>query len=245
MAAIRKRWRRIVTEHDLRPPLAADVIDRDVSDAVQNRRRIHEVLARADRADLAALVAALDDGCGSDGRFEPPMVALEGTLSIPFDEVATLRATISVAAPFASGDKPLRELLATVAELMRGDYLDGAGDVAENLTAQLREALAKVARGPLLETVHRHATALLVERRAYQKRALEGRPWIRGLLVLGRASEPVPIYLAQELVERLPLFQRWSVRVLAEADYRQDERETAAVALRARALATLPTSPSV
>jgi hypothetical protein len=241
MAQVRKRWRRIVTEHDLRPLPPGDVLDGDADDSdVQDRSRVHDVMSRASTVTATQLAEEIRSAVQAHGRFAPPLVVIDGALALPFDEVEELRATCTAMTPFAPGDKKLRELLDAAGELLRLDYLEGAGDVARTLTERLHECFGKMPRAMTRETLVAHVTRMLLERRRHQKRQLWGASWLRGLLATKGADEPLVAYLPESIASELPLFRRLAVRLIAAAEHRQDEHERAPVALRVVALATRP-----
>jgi hypothetical protein len=73
---------------------------------------------------------------------------------------------------------------------------------------------------------------------ASERRVLFGRAWIRARFEPAfPPSAGVPAYLPMPLSTRLPLFRRFSARVIAELVPRQEEADEGAVALKVAALA--------
>jgi hypothetical protein len=100
---------------------------------------------------------------------------------------------------------------------------------------RVREALSergRVSPGLLDAEVER----LLLERRAYQRRAILGGKRIRALVTLPGAETACPVYLPDALADVVPMFPAFEARLLAEAHAAQDRAETHPVALRAVAL---------
>jgi hypothetical protein len=178
----------------------------------------------------------VDEAVDAQGCFEPPLVLVAGDLELPFDELETLKATVTAVAPFAQSDKKLKESLDTVAELLKTPWLQGSGGVAESLTRRIQDAFAQAQRlGP--DYLQGHTERMLLEERRYQKRTVYGQTWIRSLLHLGGA--PVPTYLPEALAKELPMFKRFRAKLIGEVDLREDQYETHPQAVRAVALARL------
>ena len=81
-----------------------------------------------------------------------------------------------------------------------------------------------------------HTERMLLEQRHYQKRTVFGEPWIRSVLVPQGSSSPMPAYLPESLTKKLPMFQRFKARIVAEAHMQQDEYENHPAALKVVAL---------
>src|SRR5262249_54002742 len=87
----------LLTELESRPP-DADRDDPAMASnpaMVEDRRDVFEVLARGEPLDEAGLEEALARAVRDDGKFAPPFVLVAGEVRFPFDELATLRATVS------------------------------------------------------------------------------------------------------------------------------------------------------
>ena len=205
----------------------------DESASARDRREALEIAVAVTPLRLDALEAALEEAVDAQGRFEPPAVLVEGELSFPFDELETLEAVLTVAAPFAGGDKRLREAIDTAAEMLASPYGRSGPGTAEGLTNRVREALGATKRPLPPDYLDERASRILLEKRAYRRHTLFGQKLIRAVL-LPRA---VPVYLPDALTSELPLFQRFEARVIAELHAREDQFEHDPVALRALALA--------
>ena len=201
---------------------------------------------RAERADVAAVLArgagifdidaAVSEAVTEEGAFEPPLCLVAGELEIMFDEVATLKLLVAAAGPLAPGDKRLKEIIDQAGEVMKTPLGDSP-EVALGFIARLREAWAKASRILPADYLDHHTRRLLLDQRAYQKRSLGNAAWIRALLTPAGASVPVPAYLPEAMGPWMPLFTRFSARVIAEALPQQDQHESSPVALRVCALA--------
>lgn len=199
------------------------------------RRDVFEVIAKGEPIGADGVGRALDGAIDEDGKLEPPLVLVAGELDLPFDELESLKATATAVGPFAASDKKLKETLDLVTEMLRTP-LAGAGGIAENLTARLREAFAQAKRPLPADALEAQAERMLLEQRAYQKRAVYGKRWLRALLAAGGAPA-VPVYVPEALAGELPMFRRIKARMIAEVDQREDQYETSASALKVMALA--------
>jgi hypothetical protein len=209
--------------------------------------------AQAERASVAAVLArgagihdieaAVADAVTEEGAFEPPLCLASGELELAFDEVATLKLLVAAAGPLAPGDKRLKEVIDQAGEVMKTP-LGESPDVAAGFIARLRDAWSKASRILPADYLDHHTRRLLLDQRLYQRRSLGNAAWIRALFTPTGASVPVPIYLPEAIGPWLPLFTRFTARVIADALPQQDQHETSPVALRACALArVLPPRP--
>ena len=209
---------------DLAPPPDADPEDLVV-----------RVLGSGRGCDASGLEGAMAGAVGPDGRFRPPLVLVAGDLAVAFDELETLRATLAAALPFAAGDRRLRGALDEANDLLATPGLDPATGVTADLAERVRGALAQGGRAPpghLTAQVER----TLLERRAYQRRALLGGDHLRALVTLPGAEAACPVYLPEALAASLPMFPAFEARILAEAHHAQDQAEAHPAALHALAL---------
>jgi hypothetical protein len=130
----------------------------------------------------------------------------------------------------------LRDRRDVSAVLARGVAIDpeGVGDAIADAVGEDGWFLAPLVltAGELTFSFDEQAT---LAHRQYQKRVVLGATWLRATLATGGGS--VPVYLPEALEKRLPLFQRFRVRVLAVAHLQQDQSETSATALEAVAIA--------
>jgi hypothetical protein len=184
----------------------------------------------------ASLEQVLFESASSGGALVAPLVLLAGEISFGFDEVEEVRALVAAARP-ARADLSLAGLLDFAEEMARTE-LQGSPEVAEGLCTSLRDAWAQANKvlpsGHLGQVVER----ALLHHRAYQRRTLLGRRWIRAVLS-SPPSAPAggaPAYFPAAAATRLPLFRHFPARLLAEVLPRQDQAETSPVALRVLAL---------
>jgi hypothetical protein len=209
-------------------------------------RQAAEAKHAAERADVTAIVTrgattpdvegALATAYDDEGAWEPPLVLVAGELEMLLDEVKTLEAMLGAAAPLASGDKKLKEVVDLATEVMKTP-LGASPGVATGFVTRLREAWMKANRMLAPEYLDVHTRALLLERRDYQKRELWGEGYLRASAFIAHEASGVPTYLPEPLAKRLPLFARFPVRLIAEAFAQQEQLETHPVALRVVALA--------
>jgi hypothetical protein len=200
----------------------------------EDRRDVYGVLTRGETTDLEGVNEAIADAVKDDGTFIRPLVVLAGDLTFPFDELETLKATVTAVTPLIAGDKKLKETVDTVNELLKTPWLQSGTGVAEGLTARVKEAFAQGNRMLPPSYLETHTERILLEQRHYQRRTVFGEPWIRSLFSPpgGSASQTIPAYLPESLSKKLPMFQTMRVRLIAEAHLQQDQYETHPSALR-------------
>ncbi len=203
---------------------------------VRNRKDVFAVLTRGETTDAEGIGEAIADAVAEDGTFTPPLVLVSAELTFPFDELETLKATVTAVTPLIAGDKKLKETVDTVNELLKTAWLSSSSGVAERLTQQVKDAFAQGNRMLPPSYVDSHTERMLLEQRHYQKRTVFGEPWIRSVLVPGGSSQPMPAYLPEALAKKLPMFQRFKARIVAEAHMQQDEYENHPAALKVVAL---------
>jgi hypothetical protein len=210
---------------------------------VKDERDVFGILTGAEPAGEAGIEAAIAGAVSDTGAFKPPLVLAAGELTLPFDEIETLKATVSAVSPLAAGDRKLKEIVATVNELFQTQWLMGSSGVAESLTAKVKEAFAQSARLLPAGYLEAHTDRILLEQRHHQKRSVFGGTWIRALLTPPGATAPIPTYLPEALSKKLPMFQRLKVRLIAEAHLSQDQYEAHPSALRVVALGRVAAAP--
>jgi hypothetical protein len=211
------------------PPDPPDVVEQVM------RVDISSVLSKGAPSAGSDIDGAMD-AVGEGGTLDPSLVLLAGELDFPFDELEMLKATVAAAQPLAASDKKLKEVLDVVGEMMKTP-LQGAPEVVDGLVSRVKEAWGKANRMLPASYIDTHTTRVLLEQRHYQKRELLDDTWIRALLSLPDLDAPVPAYLPGKLAKRLPLFKRFSARLIAEVLPQQDQYETSSIALRSVALA--------
>jgi hypothetical protein len=144
-------------------------------------------------------------------------------------------------AQHAEGDREDDAIVARVLASERPCDASGLEDVmagAVDADGRFRPPLVVVAgelRFPF-DDADAHVQRLLLERRAYQRRALLGGNQIRALLTLPGAEDACPVYLAEALSQVLPMYAAFDARIAAEAHVAQDQAEVCPVALRVVAL---------
>lgn len=204
--------------------------------ASEERRDVFGVLTRAQATDIEGVNEAIADGVAEDGTFNRPLLVLSGDLTFPFDELETLKATVTAVTPLIANDKKLRETVDTVNELLKTPWLQSSSGVAEGLTLRVKDAFAQGNRMLPPSYLDTHTERMLLEQRHYQKRTVFGELWIRSLLLPLGASQSIPAYLPESLSKKLPMFQTMKVRMIAEAHLQQDQYETHPSSLRVVAL---------
>ena len=228
-------------------PLDGDLDDPSTAKdptVVEDRRDIFEVPARGDAVDEAALNDAVDRGVRDDGKFVPPFLLIAGELRFPFDEMSTLKATLSIVTPFATGDEPLKMTIADAREFLRTPDLLSPPGVIEGFTSRVQDAFRKTRKAVPPGYLEDQTERVLVEKRLYQRREIFGGIHLRAQLYLAPGSKPWPLYVPEAIAARLPMFARFPARVLAEASLQEDQYETHPSSLRASAIGRVAPAPT-
>jgi hypothetical protein len=245
---IRRRppWRHILDEAAHAPPDEPGdpaLSKQDVPP--EDRRDVLLILARADATDAEGVAAALSEGVHEDGKFAPPLVLVAGELRFPFGELETLKATVTTATPFVPGDEPLKAAVDAAKEFLAIPGLSPAPAVVEAITGRIRDAFGRIKRAVPPGYLEAQTERALLEQRRYQKRTFHGEPHLRALLQAPGDKGPMLVYLPEAVADRLPLYQRFGARIIAEAHLSVDQYETHTYALEALAIAReLPAPPS-
>lgn len=235
-------WKSIVDE--LEPEEKAGEFDafddpppKEVPEAAKEKKLVFAVLTRADVTDPEGVNESIHDAITDEGTFTPPLILVTGDLHFPFDELETLKATVTAVTPLIAGDKKLKETVDTVNELLKTPWLESSTGVAENLTSRVKEAFAQAQNRMLPPSyLDTHTERILMEQRHYQKRTVFGEVWIRSLLVPNGGGAAIPTYLPDALAKKLPMFQVFKARLIAEAHVQQDQYEQHPSALKVVAL---------
>ncbi len=211
--------------------------------AVEDRRDIFEVLARGGALDEPGLHHALERAVRDDGKFIPPLALVDGEVRFLFDEIETLRATLTIATVFSSGDEPLKAAIADAREFLRTPDLRSPPSVTEGYTTRIQDALKRAKRAIAPSYLEEQTERVLVEARHYQRRTVYGAPHLRALLQIGNASRPWPLYVPEAAAGKLPMFARFVARVLAEVGFQENQYEAHPTALRTLAIARVSSIP--
>ena len=224
------------------PDLDADVADLD------ERREAFEILARGSVIDEEGVIAELVGAVRDDGRLVQPFVLVAGELVFAFDGIEALKATISVAAPYAGADLEAKAILDLAKEFLGSPGQPSAPAVAEGLATRIRETFEK--RGLLpADFLDGQTERALLCGRHYQRRTLLGGAHVRALLYIGSnggsapklpgsavSGQGIPAYLDSEVAAKLPAIGRLRARMLALVHPTLDQHETHPTALRVIAL---------
>ncbi len=212
------------------PPAHDDAPTADVaSDA---RRHAYAALARGTALDVGDVANAIAASVGADGTFTPPLLLVAAELEIGFSEVELLRATLLAlepllprAMPPGSAEHALGEAVEQASAWLAKLGDGGASSVAEALTQRIRDAVARASSFVTPGYLEAHAERTVLERRAYQTRAVLGHAWLRADLVSPSTHAAVPAYLTLAAAAHLPRFTRFAATALVEAHPRQDQFE--------------------
>ena len=238
------RWRSILHDLEKHPPdpdLEDPAFAKDPAD-VEDRREIFEILARGTPAIAAEVNEALIAAVREDGKLVPPLLLVGGELQLPFDEIETLRATVTTVTPLAGNDENLRASIEVARQFLAIPGLATAPAVAEGLTTRIRDAWNQGKRMVAPGYLDAQTERVLTEQRHYQRRTVFGGPHLRALLHAG-GPNPIPTYLPESAAKVLPLYPRFKARVVVEVHLQIDPYETHQAALRGVALARVSPLP--
>ena len=210
---------------------------------IEDRRDIFEVIARGSALDEPALNQALERGARDDGKLVPPLVLLDGEVRMFFDEIEMLRATLTIAAVFSSGDDALKTAIADAREFLRTPDLRSPPSVTEGYITRVQEAMKRAKRATTPGYLDEQTERVLVEARQYQRRTVYGAPHLRAQIQIGNATRPWPLYIPEAAANRLPMFARFTARILAEAGVQENQYEAHPGSLRAAAIARVAPTP--
>lgn len=210
---------------------------------VRDKKQVFKILARGEPKSASGIHQSVADAIGKDGTLEPPLVLSSGELLFPFDELETLKATVTAVSPLVAGDKKLKEVVDTVNELLKTPWLSRSSSVAEGLTGRIKEAFGQGNRMVPASYLESHTERILLEERHYQKRTVFGQTWLRTLFMPSGSTDPIPAYLPESLTKQLPMFQRMKARLIAEVHMQQDQYEVQPIALCVVALARVTALP--
>ena len=228
-------------------PLDSDLDDPNTArdpTVVEDRRDVFEVLARGDAVDEAALNEAVDRAVRDDGKFVSPFLLVAGEVRFPFDEMATLKATLSIVTPFATGDEPLKMTIADAREFLRTPDLLSPPGVIEGFTARVQDAFRKTRKAVPPGYLEDQTERVLVEKRLYQRREVFGGIHLRAQLYLTPTSKPWPLYVPEAIATKLPMFARFPARILADVLLQEDQYEAHPSSLRASAIGRVAPAPA-
>jgi hypothetical protein len=239
-------WKKLIAELEEKPLDAEDDDPATVKDPIEieDRREALEILLRAEPSDPSAIEDALTRAVREDGRFVAPLLLLAGELSTPFDEIETLKATMTTVTPLAGTDESLRASLEVAKEFLKLPGLSSSPAVAEGLTGRLREAFNQGKRAVQPGYLDTQTERALVDQRFYQKRTVLGGRRQRALFhFVPAAATPLVAYLTEAVAPILPMHTRFKVRLIARAHPPLDPYESSPVALEVLALARLCPPP--
>jgi hypothetical protein len=206
---------------------------------MEDRREVYEVVARGAPSSQDGIDHALLDAVRSDGRFAPQLLLLVGEVRFDFDELETLKATVSASTPFASNDEELKKTIEQATGFLSTPGLVASPDVSASMTSRVREAFGHANRPVAPTYLDDQTERALLERRAYQKRSVFGEPHLRSLFFFAGSSTGIPTYFPDALARKLPLFRRLRTRLIVEVHFQADQYEAHSAALKVVAVARI------
>lgn len=206
----------------------------------EDRRDVFELLVHGSPGGESGVGEALDRGHREDGRFAPQLVLVSGELQFDFDELESLKASVSTVTPLAGKSDDLKASVDIASQFLATPGLLSPPQVASGLADKIREAFAKWSDRPVPANYLDEMTSrVLLEKKAYQKREVFGAPHLRALLFAPSSTTGIPTYLPEVLAKKLPLYRRMRARSIVEVHHQADQYEEHATALRGCAVARL------
>ncbi len=198
---------------------------------------IRKVLALGMPASMEELGQLFRAGVDAYGSLTAGLALVGGTLHLHFDEVETLRATVTAVLPYASQDQRLSAAVTMAEDLLRGSASGGASLAAEGFSTRIMEAFHAMGRVVPPGYLESHVERALTVGRCFQKRTLLGGEFFRAELEPSGGGSELVVYLPVQVERRLPLYPSFEVKLLADVVPRQDRFESGARALVVHAIA--------
>lgn len=239
-------WKLLLQELE-RKPRDKDLDDPALADdpmEMEERREVFEILTHGASKPHDAVQQTYLAAIRDDGKFVPPLVLVAGELAFFFDELETLKATVTTVSPLATpNDETLRASLENAREFLKTPGLSSAPAVSDGLTARIKEAFGQTRRSVQAGYIDTHTERVLLEQRYYQKRTVLGERYLRALLPLSGSTAPYPTYIPEAVSARLPMYQRFRGRLIVEVHQQEDQYESHPLALRVLALSRVTPPP--
>lgn len=197
-----------------------------------DREIVLRVLSYAEGQTPADIRRTFAESLEDHTDLDPPLVFCAGELQPKFDEMETLKVSISVANSVAGTDKRMLGAIA-VAQEAAAASLPPAPETLKNLTKQIETASISLNLPPRF--LVNHVERILVENRHYKRRMILGAQRVRADLVFA-GGEVMPMYLLDDAAKSLPLLPSFPVMTVCEIRPREDLAEQQSEALLCVAL---------
>ncbi len=196
------------------------------------------VMARGTAASAKDVGRELRVSLGALAEASPdlPLCLLSGELVLAFDEFETLKATVAAVASQLAADENLATAVAAARPLLEDKTLQGSREAAVDATACIRLACNQ---SSVIDdaVIGQRVERALIQSRAYSRRTLFAAKWVRCRVVHDGVAQAT--YLTESMAATLPLYARFSARVIGEIHPRQDQDEESAAAICVVALGRL------
>jgi hypothetical protein len=239
-------WEKLLDELAQVPHDAAlddEVLD-DETVKVEDHRDVFDIVTHGDAQSPHRPDDLLHAGLHEGGRFVPPLILVAGILCFSFDPVEDLRVTMGVALPFAAADQELARAIESAKAFTEGGAAAPNAKVCGAIIKRITEALRRVESGNAQGYLEDQRRSTLLEQRSYQTRRVFDSEHVFAMLrVSGESTQEIPTYLPTSIAYRLPLFERFPVRLIASVEPPVSQFEQHTVALRALALGRVSRRP--
>lgn len=178
----------------------------------KDRRDLMAILTRGNPLDTQNALHELECAKKDADGFIPPLVLVEGSLEVKFDEAQALNAALACAGAYVGRDK-LEDIVARGREVLKAPW--GSSKVCVELGCDVRRRLTKDCRDQFEHDVEQTLLdGRTLDGKCWRKRVIFGQ--MRIVATLSSESGPVlPTYFPEELQNELPA-ARFKARVLAE-----------------------------
>ncbi|AKT40125.1 DUF2169 family type VI secretion system accessory protein [Chondromyces crocatus] len=207
----------------------------------RDRRMIARALMRVPPLDAFGVARTLEESIDEDGILTRPLIVAGGELTMAFDPLESLKTTITVASQLAGADKRLKDAIDAAGEVVQARAT--GGPLVEGAATRIRQAFTQVNRTLPTDYLETTVIRTLIEERLYQRRTVLGDKRLCASLATGMGA-PLPTYLPENLADKLPLFTKFRVRIIAEPHAQQDPTESEPLSLLVLALGRALPVPS-
>ena len=206
---------------------------------VEEQREVFHVLANAEPHTVRTAMRTFHESRRADGKVVPPIVVVEGALTVSFDLLDRLDALRGAIRSFVVPelDDELSSLLERVDRFLLHRH-PAASAVVDSMQTQLLAAVRK--NRPRMNTRELIAQVeqALVSMRHYEiVRVFGGEHACASLH--GQRTRALPCYVPEQALSQLPLARTFSARLIVELRSRVDPRREERVAARAVAIASI------
>jgi len=208
---------------------STEAADRSPGD--KDRRQVMRALARVQPTEPATFGRLLTESVDDEGFIDRPLLVVAGELSMQFDAIESLKASVELASQLGSGEK-LKEALEAAREVSQAQRV--TTPVVDSLLTRLRTTFAQSNRNLPPDYLETTVLRTLLEERKYQRRQVLGAAHL--LASFHGGAPTTSVYLPEHLAAQLPVVPKLKARLIVEPHPQQHPADGEGVALRTLAL---------